>query len=69
MSETQIVEWISVKDKLPSMGLFVIGTDKFNVHEVVFIHDVCLCFSGMKSKVEWEVTHWMPFPDLPKQDE
>ena len=73
-------EWISVKDKLPDTGISVIVRqyeDKINNGTyVAWIEKL-----GIKDKPIWqyswccgcyvprEVTHWMPLPEPPKENE
>jgi hypothetical protein len=63
-----MMEWISVKDKLPDVGVYVL------------IHKLCgaeknfsfICFGYLNPNKTWskdndlyETTHWMPIPEPP----
>ena len=67
-----VQEWISVKDRLPEVGGYVVCIAKRNPFSR---------FMPMVAKIErngWvnpiteqyisEVTHWMPIPELPKEE-
>jgi hypothetical protein len=64
-----IVEWISVKDRLPEKGTYVLTYDGLDMN--------LARFTGEDSKYYWDcdtygmydydVTHWMPLPPPPKE--
>ena len=67
-----VQEWISVKDRLPDAGGYVVCIAKRNPFSI---------FMPMVARIEkngWvnpmteqyisEVTHWMPLPELPKEE-
>lgn len=58
-------EWISVKERLPEIWQNVLVYRKDNEPHAEF-----RCFSGgwdMDEKYRNPVTHWMPFPEPPKE--
>lgn len=62
-------EWISVKDRLPEKNNIVLVCTDNGQYKVVLT-------SHLSSYGEWisydknrKVTHWMPFPELPKEEE
>lgn len=67
-------KWISVEDRLPeahddgSVDV-VLVTDDFFIHMAYFNHGIWrFCESGeMKEEMFYNVTHWMPLPELPKE--
>ncbi len=66
---TQKPEWISVKDRLPEKNSIVLVCMDNGQYKVVLT-------SHLSSYGEWisydknrKVTHWMPFPEPPKEDE
>lgn len=67
--EAQKPEWISVKDRLPEKNSIVLVCMDNGQYKVVLT-------SYLSNNGEWvsydknrKVTHWMPFPDPPKEDE
>lgn len=57
-----VPKWISVKDKLPSENILVLGMSQtprniFNIYNVMALDEF----------EEADVTHWMPLPDAPKE--
>ena len=69
-------KWISVQDRLPEAhddGSVdaVLVTDGSVIHMAYFNHDTWhFCESGeMKEEMFYNVTHWMPLPEPPKEDE
>lgn len=75
-------EWISVKDGLPEVvdSYLVVVKEKYpheekwNVHVDVaashgnYIDDFWDTFNDWKEGQEVHVTHWMPLPEPPKED-
>lgn len=74
------MEWISVKDRLPENDkateksefvLCFIPVDKINGghFQRTLYYDATLKMWKLnyKTPVAWEVTHWMPLPEPPKQ--
>ena len=51
-------EWISVKDRLPDVGKFVLIYNEIN--------GVCLDYHDGVTFGYYDVTHWMPLPEPPK---
>ena len=70
------MEWISVEDRLPEPEFVIAGNELVNV--IVALDSGTVIDAYYHSKKGWEfigvplpfsiVTHWMPFPDPPKQD-
>lgn len=68
-------EWISAKDRLPKPYEVVLTAAYFREvsDSLVYIGnvngidkwDIC----GVKNSGEYTVTHWMPLPELPKEEE
>ena len=57
--------WISVKDRLPFRGDYVIiqgGCGYLSREDVWFT----LMEGSPHRPIQWEVTHWMPLPDPPE---
>lgn len=55
-------EWISVKNKLPSENILVLGMSQtrsniFNFYDVMALDEF----------EEADITHWMPLPDAPQE--
>ena len=53
-----VQEWISVEDRLPDVGKFVLIYNKIN--------GVCLDYNDGVTFGYYDVTHWMPLPKPPK---
>ena len=57
------MEWISIKDKFPALGVRVLATDGMDVEIMIY-------YGHYKECPEWssyvcntlDVTHWMPLP-------
>lgn len=70
--ELRKYEWISVKDRLPEMGMDVLVTDGLhtmvtwceNTNDGVKWVDNYYTYVNVRFK---EVTHWMPLPESPKK--
>jgi len=59
------MEWISVKDRLPSDEQDVIVTDGKNVLQTFYaIYDSGISWGT--SRWVGEITHWMPLPEPPQ---
>ena len=60
--------WVSVKDRLPEDYQRVLCLFKSGTMEVSFRASVKgFCYEGFKQT--GKVTHWMPLPERPKEDE
>ena len=62
-------EWISVKDRLPEIGLRVLTLDKWgHIHDRSLYRFNCGFLSFRPDGLEpgKDVTHWMPLPEPPK---
>lgn len=66
--DTNVGEWISVKDRLPEENTEVLIYCKTNSGKEVFFVDKIYYFRGLAIWDCWhgEVTHWMPLPSAPK---
>lgn len=67
-------KWISVKEKVPELGLHVLTYGIYTKDLIVAWLDDCDEFLGMYDWVNEhqsldQVTHWMPLPEPPKEDE
>lgn len=58
-------EWISVKDRLPGAETDVLGWDGA-AHLVVTLWAHDGCFHECMECRRWDITHWMPLPEPPK---
>lgn len=61
-------EWISVKDQLPPSKRSVLvsgGIGYYNAKEDSWYTITDYQFPGLK--IQWNVKHWMPLPEPPKQ--
>lgn len=63
------MEWISVKDRLPEIFKIVIVTDGKGVAAGAWQggHH-WLVRNAIRKVCKEEVTHWMPLPQVPKED-
>ena len=64
-NELEKYQWISVKDRLPDEYIDVLTYGARPSYDVVYINRLI-------DKNEWlydGVTHWMPLPEPPKEDE
>lgn len=63
------MEWISVKDRLPEAKSLVLG---INAEEqrpyVMWFNGVCWTFEEYVIE-DGIITHWMPLPDPPKENQ
>ena len=57
-SGVTVQEWISVKDRLPDVGKFVLIYNEIN--------GVLLDYHDGATFGYYDVTHWMPLPNPPK---
>lgn len=57
-------EWISVKDRLPEDDKQVIGWMPDQYKFMTYEDDTGVWYD--EEYINWEVTHWMPLPELPK---
>jgi hypothetical protein len=59
------MEWISVKDRVPNVGRYVICYTENRVFSPT--NDVITKYSKYGFEGASNVTHWMPLPEPPKQ--
>ena len=67
--DTNVGEWISVKDRLPAEKVNCIVHYKHTYCENDDYWAIGICFyDGKKFQIDWayKVTHWMPLPQPPK---
>lgn len=68
--EAQVPKWISVEDGLPETFESVIVLTK---HEMLICHhdgdEWVINYDGEYAGYDYEITHWMPLPELPKEEE
>lgn len=65
-------EWVSVEDRLPASGQNVIATNGSDVGEAWYasLSRSWYRYNGLEwNRICREVTHWMPLPKSPKEDE
>lgn len=64
--------WVSVDKALPSKEMYVLGFDKEGKHHYSNLY---FCPETQEFRDEMypgspvSITHWMPYPDAPKEDE
>lgn len=67
--EAQVPKWISVEDRLPETFESVIVLAK---HEMLICHhdgdEWVINYDGEYAGYDYEITHWMPLPESPKED-
>lgn len=59
--------WISAKDKVPEKTMLLLGVVHGHVGELAYINNRNV-FERRERPIEG-VTHWMPLPEPPKEDE
>lgn len=74
--EARVPKWISVEDRLPEgvvlVGNFAPGTEGYKEMDVADAFDIggsdraFYLFDGFE--VGYDVTHWMPIPEIPKEE-
>ena len=71
------MEWISVKDRLPDRGQYVLVCCTMKVtSKIDYVNAVTMAFVCEEGFVDVEldevitegVTHWMPLPEPPKEE-
>lgn len=65
-------KWINVKDGLPSKGI-VLVTDGVDIATSYYIKNYAHSGEGRWGETasaikEWNITHWIPLPDLPVKE-
>lgn len=65
-------KWINVKDSLPSKGI-VLVTDGVDIATSYYIKNYAHSGEGRWGETasaikEWNITHWMPLPNLPNKE-
>lgn len=64
--------WVSVDKALPSKEMYVLGFDKEGKHHysnLYFYPETQEFRDEMYPGSPVSITHWMPYPDAPKEDE
>lgn len=70
-------EWISVKDRLPETGIYVLASCTMKVRDKIdYRNAVVMAFTCDEGFVDTELdevitegtTHWMPLPEPPKEE-
>lgn len=73
-------EWISVKERLPALDQFVlVALNDWEEPIIAYLEENKLKHANVESFFTWQspmlfgidwntVTHWMPLPELPKED-
>ena len=70
-------EWISVSDRLPEMGIYVLVsctmkvTDKIRYEKAIVMAFVCedgFVDVELDKAITAGVTHWLPLPEPPKEE-
>ena len=73
----KVMEWISVKDRLPETGIYVLASCTMKVRDKIdYRNAVVMAFTCDEGFVDTELdevitegtTHWMPLPEPPKED-
>lgn len=65
-------EWFSVDKALPLNRMHVIGFDiesKWNYPSLYFCPDTKEFFDEMYDNKPVKITHWMPLPEMPKEED
>lgn len=60
------MEWISVDERLPDMGEYVLAVSPHS-HELLIVRRNRHGYVDYKIDYH-EITHWMPLPEPPKED-
>jgi len=67
-----IVEWIKCSDRLPSRGKMVLGTQGNYIFFCMYDPFSALGKDGLwvtEDHIEFDnITHWMPLPELPREE-
>lgn len=62
--------WISVKDRLPDVrGNFLVVAIEAGKYIHITLSEFSKYFIMTGRRSYWKVTHWMPLPEPPKEDE
>jgi len=56
-----MAEWISVKDRLPEDGSYVLVFD-----DLGYGYTICVSLYLRRRGFKQQTTHWMPLPEPPK---
>ena len=66
--EAQVPKWISVEERLPEVdGKYIVCTAKQSVYSTRF--RTYGQGGNFQTDINTHITHWMPLPELPKEDE
>lgn len=70
--EALVPKWISVKDREPEIGTVVIGYAKqnpFSAYDVMRVRNLGNGFEMIRyHEYVSNITHWMPLPEIPKEE-
>jgi len=61
------MNWISIKDKTPPEGDWIIGANYSRVEQGIWLSEEDGFAMPDKSYFKIEITHWMALPDIPKE--
>lgn len=69
----EMLEWISVKYKLPAENIEVLACDNYDIriaeYGIGYVENVERQGWWIDQNFDWdEVTHWMPLPSLPEKN-
>jgi hypothetical protein len=62
------MEWISIKEKIPEIGMSVLVSDGTQIC-IAFIQSMNKKFTQINTWDHWiheSITHWMPLPEPPE---
>lgn len=74
--ECEVLDWISVQDKLPQEGCLVLTAEYHRADWIEYRLDYIMVVDNPKESYIWccrlvddqsKVTHWMPIPNFPKE--
>lgn len=70
--DKRMMEWISVKDRLPTeeTNVLVFAVSRYASGQEIFIDRMMQSKDGLiwvYTQNHYEITHWMPIPEPPKE--
>ena len=70
LNETHANKWISVKERLPEVGVMVVGFRLImGTFSIVFLASDGNFMFAYEAEHASDITHWMPLPPAPKGEE